>query len=129
MTLEYTFESFLEKLSTANGDEALDFIERFQGGMLSVAITPLAGKYGYVLTPFFTMMEKELHANADKGDRPGWLSMTPEIAMLEIYYHVAKLQKAVKSGDSEGVKEYSADVANMAMMMADLYGVLLDNTK
>lgn len=85
---------------------------------------PLNGKYGEVLRPFVTLMEKELHANSGKGDRPGWLSMTPETAMLEIYYHVAKLQKAVKNGDLELIKEHSADVANMSMMMVDIFGQL-----
>ncbi len=84
----------------------------------------IAGKYAMVLSPFLALMEKELHANSGKGDRPGWLSMTPETGMLEIYYHVAKLQKAVKNNDIEGIKEYSADVANMAMMMADIFGTL-----
>lgn len=87
---------------------------------------PLQGKYGDVLRPFLTMMEKELHINAGKGDRPGWLSMTPDVAMLEIYYHSAKLQKAVKKGDLDGVREYAADVANMAMMMVDVCGGLSD---
>jgi hypothetical protein len=84
----------------------------------------LDGKYGDVLAPFLEMMNTELHANAGKGDRPGWLSMTPQTAMLEIHYHSAKLQKAVKDGDVDGIKEYSADVANMSMMMADIFGCL-----
>ncbi len=84
----------------------------------------LTGKYGEVLSPFLEMMNTELHANAGKGDRPGWLSMTPETAMLEIYYHAAKLQKAVKNGDIEGIREHSADVANMSMMMADIFQCL-----
>lgn len=84
----------------------------------------LNGKYGDVLTSFVKMMDSELHANAGKGDRPGWLSMTPETAMLEIHYHTAKLQKAVKNGDVSAIAEYSADVANMSMMMADIFGCL-----
>lgn len=85
---------------------------------------PLNGEYGNVLKPFVKMMDKELHANAGKGDRQGWLSMTPDQAMLEIYYHAAKLQKAVRDGDHALVMEYSADVANMSMMMADICGGL-----
>ena len=94
-----------------------------------MSYAPLQGKYSEVLWPFLIMMEKELHANSGKGDRPGWLSMTPETGMLEIYYHVAKLQKAVKNNDIEGIKEYSADVANMAMMMADIFGTLTPSDK
>ncbi|KRS17499.1 hypothetical protein [Roseovarius indicus] len=82
------------------------------------------GKYDDVLIPFVSMMEAELHANSGKGDRPGWLAMDVKTALLEIYYHLAKLQKAAKNGDAEGVAEYSADVANMSMMLADICNVL-----
>lgn len=85
---------------------------------------PLTGKYGEVLAPFVAMMERELHANAGKGDRPGWLQMTPAVGMLEIYYHAAKLQKAVKDGNADGIREYAADVANMSMMLVDVCGAL-----
>lgn len=81
-------------------------------------------KYDNVLVPFARLMAKELHVNAGKGDRPGWLSMTPAVGMLEIYYHAAKLQKAVKDDNGEGIREYAADVANMAMMLLDLCGGL-----
>ncbi|WP_296276644.1 hypothetical protein [Pseudomonas sp. UBA7530] len=82
------------------------------------------GKYSNVLRPFFAMMEAELHANTSKGDRPGWLAMSPEQCLLEIYYHTAKLQKAVKNNDMKGVREHTADVANMSMMLADTCGWL-----
>ncbi|MFI8981446.1 hypothetical protein [Ectopseudomonas khazarica] len=82
------------------------------------------GKYSNVLRPFFAMMEAELHANTSKGDRPAWLAMSPEQCLLEIYYHTAKLQKAVKNNDMKGVREYTADVANMSMMLADTCGWL-----
>lgn len=85
-------------------------------------VAPLTGKYGDVLRPFLKQMEAELHANVGKGDRPGWLAMSPETAMLEIYYHVAKLQKATKDNDGPHIIEYAADVANMAMMMLDICG-------
>ncbi len=83
-----------------------------------------AQKYDDVLLPFFAMMRAELHSNADKGDRPGWLEMDNKTALLEIFYHLAKLQKAVKNGDAAGIKEYAADVANMAMMLVDINGLL-----
>ncbi|MEW7987105.1 MAG: hypothetical protein AB2766_11410 [Candidatus Thiodiazotropha endolucinida] len=95
----------------------------FESGMLCRTLT---GKYGEVLRPFIQHMESELHANAGKGDRPGWLSMTKDQAMLEIYYHTAKLQKAVKDNDIDLIREYSADVANMSMMMLDVCGGLGD---
>lgn len=46
------------------------------------------------------------------------------IALLDIFYHVAKLQKATKDNNLDGIREYAADVANMAMMLADVCGVL-----
>lgn len=84
----------------------------------------LQGKYGDVLGPFVALMETELHANARKGDRPGWLSMPPSTALLEIYWHTAKLSAAVKNNDAALIREHSADVANMAMMLLDVCGGL-----
>ena len=81
-------------------------------------------KYAEVLVPFFAMMENELHANAGKGDRPGWLKMGRKTALLEIYYHLGKLQKAAKDNDLTGIVEYAADVANMSMMLVDVCGLL-----
>lgn len=84
----------------------------------------VVGKYDEVLRPFLVHMELELHANAGKGDRPGWLAMDAETCLLEIYYHVAKLQKAVRNSDGDRIKENTADVANMAMMLLDICGGL-----
>jgi len=81
-------------------------------------------KYDDVLLPFARLMAKELHANAGKGDRPGWLQMSAATAMLEIYHHAAKLQKAVKDGAGDAIGEYAADVANLAMMLLDVCGGL-----
>lgn len=82
------------------------------------------GKYDDVLLPFLKLMEHELHANAGKGDRPGWLQMDRKTALLEIYYHLGKLQKATRDNDPAGIVEYAADVANMAMMLVDVCGLL-----
>ncbi|HGN6731981.1 TPA: hypothetical protein ACKSYC_005578 [Pseudomonas aeruginosa] len=82
------------------------------------------GKYDDVLLPFLKSMEHELHANAGKGDRPGWLQMDRKTALLEIYYHLGKLQKATKGNDTAGIVEYAADVANMSMMLVDVCGLL-----
>jgi GNAT superfamily N-acetyltransferase len=90
----------------------------------TMGVEAICGKYGNVLRPFMAMMEAELHANTGKGDRPAWLAMSPEQCLLEIYYHTAKLQKAVKNNDMKGVREYTADVANTSMMLADTCGWL-----
>jgi hypothetical protein len=86
--------------------------------------SPMVGKYGHVLRPFVAMMERELQANAGKGDRPGWLGMDRKTALLEIFYHLAKLQKAAKDDDAARIVEHGADVANMAMMLVDVCGQL-----
>lgn len=83
-------------------------------------------KYTPFLGPFVRLMNAELHANAGKGDRQGWLSMSSDQAMLEIYYHAAKLQKAVRDGEGALIREHSADVANMSMMILDLCVGLTD---
>lgn len=83
---------------------------------------PSAEKYDDTLLPFLALMRKELHANAGKGDRPGWLKMSADQALLEIYWHTAKLSAAVKNNDGAAIIEHSADVANMAMMLLDVCG-------
>lgn len=88
------------------------------------AVRALSGKYSDVLAPFVCRMERELHANAGKGDRPGWLAMSADTALLEIYYHVAKLQKAVRDEGGDLIAEHAADVANMAMMLLDVCGAV-----
>lgn len=81
-------------------------------------------KYDDTLLPFLQLMRAELHANAAKGDRPGWLTMDRSTALLEIYWHTAKLSAACKNDDFAAIAEHSADVANMAMMLADVCRVL-----
>lgn len=81
-------------------------------------------KYDDTLMPFLHLMRGELHANAAKGDRPGWLQMDRNTALLEIYWHTAKLSAAVKNNDTARIAEHCADVGNMAMMLADVCGVL-----
>lgn len=77
-------------------------------------------KYDEVLLPFLALMRSELHANAHKGDRPGWLQMDSKTAILEVFYHMGKLHQAVHRGEEAAIKEYAADVANMCMMLLDV---------
>lgn len=86
-------------------------------------------KYDDTLLPFVGLMRRELHANSAKGDRPGWLAMTPPVCLLEIYWHVSKLSVAVRDGDPARIAEHCADVANMAMMQADIAGLLTPRTE
>ena len=50
--------------------------------------------------------------------------MSREVALLEIYWHTAKLSAAVKNNGAALIREHSADVANMAMMLLDVCGGL-----
>lgn len=84
--------------------------------------SPLNGPYGDVLRPFVESMQAELHDNSHKGDRPGWLKMSRSAAVLEIYHHVGKLQIAVRDNDHPRIREYTADIANTAMMALDVCG-------
>lgn len=86
-------------------------------------------KYDDVLLPFLSLMRAELHANAHKGDRPGWLQMDRKTAILEVFYHMGKLHQAVHRSDSAAIKEYAADVANMCMMLLDVCDCLDEATR
>lgn len=81
-------------------------------------------KYDEVLNPFTVAMERELHANSRKGDRPAWLQVPAATLMLELLYHHSKLQVALDAGDGDRILEYSADIANISMMLADVCGAL-----
>ena len=81
-------------------------------------------KYDDTLLPFLALMRQELHANAHKGDREGWLSMTTGECLLEIYWHTSKLQRALRDNERDGIREFSADIANLCMMMVDVAGAL-----
>ncbi len=85
--------------------------------------------YTEITTLFQTEMIEQLKANKRKGDRPGWLACEPMQLVLEIYYHTGKLQEAVKDNDLSLIREYSADVANMAMMVLDKSGGLLPHER
>lgn len=87
---------------------------------------PPAGKYDIVLRPFVALMERELHANCHKGDRPSWLNLTRDGSMFEVYDHAAKLAAALRVNDHERIREHGADVANAAMMVLDAWGILVE---
>lgn len=118
-----------------NGGEAQRIADRFTSGLHKfvqgweaseeeIGQPRFVRRYVDVLKPFAALMLKELCANSGKGDRPGWLKMTPTDALLEIFYHVGKLQKALKDHDNAGIVEHSADVANLCLMMTDICGLL-----
>jgi len=77
------------------------------------------------LTRFIARMRAELDANAVKGD---WTDLPIETALHELRHHVWKLEQAARRGDQAALAEYSADVANCAMFVANSAGCLSDNT-
>jgi hypothetical protein len=71
---------------------------------------------------FVKTMYRELHANEEfKGGREAWQSAEIHEHIAEILYHTAKLAIAVQAGNRAGISEYSADVANHAMFIADAH--------
>lgn len=86
-------------------------------------------KYDDTLLPFLALMRRELHANSHKGDREGWLTMDPLQATSEIYHHAEKLAEAVAARDYPQITEYTADVANCAMMLLDVCNGLPRNNQ
>jgi hypothetical protein len=78
-------------------------------------------------------MVVQLEANQHKGDRKVWINMKVEDLMRELFYHASKLQGAIERNDKTGIKEYAADVANIAGMVMDKSGVIdldkIDNSR
>lgn len=72
---------------------------------------------------FAKEMKRELEANVPEKGRT-WDGCSTETMMQEVEYHVEKLRSALGDGDKEKIREHSADVANNAMMLADLVGVI-----
>ena len=68
-------------------------------------------------------MERKLAQNRHKGDRSGWLHVSPESLIERIGDEFGELCEAVDRRDpSQHVYDEAADVANFAMMVADSYG-------
>jgi hypothetical protein len=82
----------------------------------------LASMYPEVQS-FVGSMYRELLANSHKGDQQGWRSMSLREAWQEISWHAAKLAVAIKTQDEQSIREFSADVANGAMMLVDILNV------
>ncbi|MCM8743582.1 hypothetical protein [Pseudomonas koreensis] len=123
-----------ERLLQGDGEYAFSFVKagwleecRKTGGeflLFTAPPAPVSDKYDEVLLPFLSLMRAELHANAHKGDRPGWLQMDRNTAVLEVFYHLGKLHQAVHRDESAAIKEHAADVANMCMMLLDVCACL-----
>lgn len=80
---------------------------------------------------YVEQMWVEIQANAHKGH---WRSLTSSDLMAEIYYHCAKLDYALRHQNPElgkrvprdEIREFAADIGNMAMMLYDVEHCLHD---
>jgi NTP pyrophosphatase (non-canonical NTP hydrolase) len=80
-----------------------------------------SGTYSYVRA-FGRIMEGKLQANRHKGDREGWVESRPLDLLERVTEELDELLAAVFHRESdEVVAKEAADVANMAMMVADAY--------
>jgi hypothetical protein len=66
-------------------------------------------------------MDREIERNSEKGDWGKW-DPHPIEWFWEIQYHLGKLQIAIKEGEHDEIREYSADVANYCEKAFSLYG-------
>ena len=78
---------------------------------------------------FAAEMKRQLGANAHKG---GWLGCEPNWLASELQMHMSRLMRAVNScprppapaEKRAAIADDAADVANFAMMIADVMGAL-----
>lgn len=70
---------------------------------------------------FADAMRRELAANEHKGD---WKADGGVDLFEDLLYHAAKLGLALGTQNRAAVNEYAADVGNLAMMVADVWGAL-----
>lgn len=91
---------------------------------LKAEVAPLIARRESMVDCMAKQMAAEMHANRSKGD--GWEDAEPESLEYELLYHAVKLVWAGRDGDKLGVREYAADVANHAGMLADRLGALAD---
>jgi hypothetical protein len=68
------------------------------------------------LAEFMVLMAREMRNNEHKGSSTDWLKVDPKLLLSDTLYHAAKLAFAIKEKNDSLVEEFSADVANMAMM-------------
>lgn len=101
---------FNESVARAEGDGVSD--------------QPNSSTWAYVLA-FAHEMERKLAANRHKGDRDGWVKMPHGWLLTRVLAETAELASALDAEDgSARITSEAADVANFAMMIADVSGGL-----
>lgn len=73
---------------------------------------------------FALEMERKLSKNRHKGDREGWVDESSDWLLGRLKEELSELRKAALNGTDEDVRGEAADVANFAMMIADVSGCL-----
>lgn len=83
-----------------------------------------AAQLGAIVAEFSGWMLAEFAANAVKGPPRSWRTESRAWAFNEIERHVAKLYRAVVADTPADIREHAADVANCALMLADVCGLV-----
>lgn len=128
MTVKEALETLQPSIADFGDNEdrmAFDVVESFIEARLAEKPTT------YQLRPevgaFAVIMEQTLRKH---DDRPGWKDCDAEVLLARLYEEVNELASAINTGSSTVPKE-SADVANFAMMIADvcMAGTLVQGPK
>jgi NTP pyrophosphatase (non-canonical NTP hydrolase) len=73
-----------------------------------------------VVVEFTRAMLRKLWENRHKGNRTGWMAASPDELFERLVEEVNELKQAMEDCDSRSeIINEAADVANMAMMVAD----------
>jgi hypothetical protein len=75
-----------------------------------------------VVVRFSESMLFKLHRHHAKGDREGWAKEDPQWLLSRLLEETSELSAAINLGNPTDVRNEAADVANFAMMIADVCG-------
>lgn len=98
-------------------------------GAAAVFVEPDSPTWPYVLG-FALLMEAKLEANRHKGDRDGWIRCSVgDFLLPRLREEFGELCDALPEGAPAEIAAEAADVANFAMMIADVCGGLVPVAK
>lgn len=96
------------------------FLEKHSACKPSLDVNVSNSKTLPCVLEFAQAMEGKLALNRHKGDREAWLKDDPSALVTRLYDEVNELSDAVKDKGPGEVLGEAADVANFAMMIADV---------
>lgn len=102
----------------ADGHALLKRLEALN--IIGVEIARNSPTWPYVLA-FARLMEGKLDRNRHKGNAEGWRKDTAQALFKRLDEEVAELKLTWKMGELEEIPGEAADVANFAMMIADIF--------